>query len=193
MLKFQHVFLSLDMTSEQLELLKYPIGKMQFPQQNAGTHLEEWKEDIAAFPQKLENLVKDLDHLQLDTPYRPDGWTVRQLVHHLADSHTHALIRFKWTLTEDNPLIKAYDEKAFAELPDSRKAPVQISLDYLKALHAKWVFLIEGMTEADFQKTFRHPESGAEISLLKCLAMYSWHCRHHYAHIEHLLRRRDWM
>ncbi|MDT0644712.1 putative metal-dependent hydrolase [Zunongwangia sp. F363] len=181
------------MTSEQLELLKYPIGKMQFPQHHAMGYFEDWKQEIADFPQQLENLVKNLEESQLNTPYRPEGWTVRQVIHHLADSHMNAYLRFKWTLTEENPLIKAYDEKAFAKLPDSRKAPVQISLDYLKALHVKWIYLIENMAEADFQKTFRHPGTQAEISLLKCLAMYSWHGRHHYTHIEHLLRRRDWI
>ncbi|MDT0678278.1 YfiT family bacillithiol transferase [Autumnicola musiva] len=181
------------MTSEQLELLKYPIGKMQFPEHHPETYIQDWTDDIADFPQKLKNLVKNLDESQLNTTYRPEGWTVRQVIHHLADSHTHAYIRFKWALTEENPLIKAYNEKASAQLPDSNKAPVEISLDYLNALHSKWVYLLYTMDAADFQKTFRHPENYSEYTLLKCLAIYSWHGRHHYAHIEHLLRRRDWM
>ncbi|MDT0688707.1 putative metal-dependent hydrolase [Salegentibacter sp. F188] len=181
------------MTSEQLELLKYPIGKMYFPERCHEKYIQGWIEDIAACPSLLQDLLKHLDDIQLDTAYRLGGWTIRQLVHHLADSHSHAYIRFKWALSEDDPLIKAYDEKAYAALFDSKRPPVALSLDHLKALHAKWVFLLEGMEEADFRKTFRHPENQKQISLLYCLAMYSWHCRHHCAHIEHLMKRRDWI
>ncbi|MDT0687039.1 YfiT family bacillithiol transferase [Autumnicola psychrophila] len=181
------------MTSEQLELLKYPIGKLYFPECRPENYVQDWIGDIAGCPEGLQNLVKNLEDDQLDTTYRPGGWTIRQLVHHMADSHSHAYIRFKWALTEDNPLIKAYDEKAYAALFDSKEAPVSLSLDYLKALHARWVFLLEGMQQNDFYRTFRHPESKKEVRLLNCLAMYSWHCRHHCAHIEHLMKRRDWI
>jgi hypothetical protein len=181
------------MTSEQLELLKYPIGKMYFPECRPENYIQDWIGDIADFPLRLQDLVKKLNEQQLDAAYRPEGWTVRQLIHHMADSHSHAYIRFKWALTEDNPLIKAYDEKAYAKLFDSKTAPIGLSLDNIKALHAKWVFLLEGMEPGDYRRTFRHPENGRECSLLECLAMYAWHGRHHYAHIEHLKKRRDWI
>lgn len=187
------VFLSLGMTSEQLELLKYPIGKFDFPEHSAFSYQKDWIADIEKFPDKLQKLVKNLNVEHLNTAYRPDGWTVRQVIHHLADSHTHAYIRFKWALTEVNPLIKVYNEKLHAELPDSIAAPIQLSLDYLKALHAKWTYLLKLLEEKDFQKSFIHPVHNSKFSLLKALAMYSWHGRHHYAHIEHLLKRKDWM
>jgi len=128
---------------------------------------------------------------QLDTPYRPGGWTVRQVVHHVPDSHLNAYVRFKLALTEDSPTIKPYDEAAWAKLADTAETPVEVSLQLLESLHARWVRLLESMTEADFARQFHHPESGT-MSLDTYLSGYAWHCRHHVAHITQLRARMGW-
>ncbi|MGA8855373.1 MAG: putative metal-dependent hydrolase, partial [Christiangramia sp.] len=126
------------MTIEEIEELKYPIGKSEIPEEISSADIQKWISDISELPGKLKEDVNTLSKEQLDTPYRPEGWTLKQLIHHIADSHMSALLRFKWALTEDEPTIKAYDEKAFAELYDSKLAPVEISLDFISALHGKW-------------------------------------------------------
>ena len=155
--------------------------------------IENWIYTIEKFPKKLETLVQNLSEEQLNTPYRDGGWTVRQTIHHCGDSHVHSYIRFKWTLTEDSPTIKAYFEDRWAKLFDTKDAPIELSLQFIKALHAKWVYLLKGLTEDDLNKTFIHPESGDEVSLKKNIAIYAWHCNHHYAHIENLLKRKNWI
>ncbi len=180
------------MTIEEIEELKYPIGKSEIPEEISSADIQKWISDISELPGKLKEDVSTLSKEQLDTPYRPEGWTLKQLIHHIADSHMSALLRFKWALTEDEPTIKAYDEKAFAELYDSKLAPVEISLDFISALHGKWVILLENMSNADFEKTFVHPESGHRFTLKEILAHYSWHSRHHYAHLHNLLKRKGW-
>ena len=129
---------------------------------------------------------------QLNTPYRPEGWTVRQLVHHISDSHHNSYIRFKWALTEDTPTIKAYNEKAWAELFDTRTAPIQLSLDHLSAVHAKLVYLLKGLSEPQLQRSFIHPDGNQETTLKENIARYAWHSNHHFAHIENLLKREGW-
>ncbi|GLR17442.1 YfiT family bacillithiol transferase [Portibacter lacus] len=164
-----------------LEHLKYPIGKDQneeFTSENKDQAIA----TIAEFPSLMRKRCAELTEDQLDTPYRPEGWTLRQVVHHCADSHMNAYIRFKLALTEDTPTIKAYDEAAWAELPDA-KLPVDLSLDILDSLHKRWVVVIENMTDDDFAKTYYHPEKNAESSLGENLLHYAWHCRHHLAHI----------
>jgi hypothetical protein len=136
--------------------------------------------------------VLPLDDHILETPYRPGGWTVRQVVHHLADSHHNSYMRFKWALTEDVPLIKVYDEKAWAALPDATRGPVALSLDHLKAVHSRLVYLLRELDEDLLQRRFRHPESG-ESTLLENIGRYAWHGNHHYAHIENLLTSKGWM
>ena len=178
---------------DMLEKLKYPIGKLSIPSQITSTEINEWILTIERFPEKLENLVKNLSEQQLDTPYREGGWTVRQLIHHCADSHLNSYIRFKWSLTEDKPVIKAYDQDLWAELSDGKTAPILLSLNHLNSLHAKWVYLLKGLTHKDFQKTFIHPESGKEVSLKTNLAIYAWHCDHHFAHIYNLMERNHWL
>lgn len=180
------------MTTEELEKLKYPIGKYEFPVDVSPSDIEGWIDTIAQLPGKLNKIVKPLNNEQLDTPYRPGGWTIRQLFHHIADSHMNALLRFKWTLTENTPTIKAYDQDSFAQLEDSLSAPVEDSLDFLSGLHAKWVFLLKSLKPSDFEKKFVHPETGKEIGLLRLLGMYAWHTRHHYAHIENILYEKGW-
>ena len=176
-----------------LEKLKYPIGKVFIPEQITEEHLKEWIETIEEFPEKLETLVQHLTEEQLDTPYREDGWTIRQVIHHSADSHQNSYIRFKWTLTEDTPLIKTYSQDGWAEMFDATTAPVQLSLNVLTALHAKWVYLLKGLSKEDLNKEFIHPESNETISLAKNIGIYSWHCKHHYTHIYYLMERKDWL
>lgn len=171
--------------------LRYPIGRYQRPSEADADDRSHWLAQLAATPSALRAAVADLDDGQLDTRYRPGGWTVRQVVHHLPDSHLSSYVRFKWTLTESRPTIKAYDEKAWAELPDSRGA-VAPSLDLLAALHQRWLSLLDGLDESDWQRRFVHPESGREVPLFANLALYAWHGRHHTAHITELRRRQGW-
>ncbi len=171
--------------------LRYPIGKFQ-PQESYSA--DEIKTNIArieALPGKLETAVKGLTDQQLDTPYRDGGWTVRQVVHHVPDSHVNAYIRTKWTLSEATPLIKAYDEKTWAETPET-KLPPQISLTLLTSLHAKWVELLKRIPPQDLKKEFTHPETGKNVSLERMIATYAWHGEHHLAHITSLKERMGW-
>ena len=169
---------------------RYPIGEFSAPPEIARDQVDAWIEDIAALPADVRRTVAPLTDDKLDTPYRPGGWTVRQVVHHLPDSHMNSVIRFKWALTEERPLIKAYDEKGWALLPDAR-APVAPSLDLLEALHHRWVELLRSLTGAQLQREFVHPESGAVV-LAESVGDYAWHGRHHLAHIQRLLAREGW-
>lgn len=169
------------------ESLRYPIGKLQSPKDLSQEQISRWIEEIASFPSKIKELTKDLSAEQLLWKYRPDGWTIHQVVHHCADSHMNAFIRFKLTLTEDVPTIKGYFEDKWAEMPDTTHAPISTSLFLLEGLHDRWVTLLKSMGEEDFKKKLFHPEQGRELSLTFMLALYSWHCRHHAAHIEQAL------
>ena len=175
-----------------LEELKYPIGKAQIPEEITEIHIKEFISILEAYPKKLTKLVKGLSEEQLETPYREGGWTIRQVVHHLADSHHHSYIRFKWALTEDKPLIKAYFEDKWAELHDSKKAPILLSLNALSTTHAKLVYFLKGVPFEDLQRSFIHPETGKEIKLAENIGIYAWHSQHHYAHIENLMIRKGW-
>lgn len=175
-----------------MEHLKYPIGQVNIPKIISENDIRNWISDIEKFPKKLETLVQQLSEEQLNTPYRDGGWTVKQTIHHCGDSHLHSYIRFKWALTEEQPIIKAYYEDRWAELFDTKDAPITLSLQFIKALHAKWVYLLKGLSKEDLDKEFIHPESGANVSLKKNIGLYAWHCNHHYAHIENLLLRNDW-
>lgn len=173
--------------------LQYPIGTFEIPHAISKNQIEDWVSILEYFPDRLENLVKNLTDEQLDTVYRPDGWTVRQVVHHVSDSHHHCYTRFKWALTEDNPVIKAYHEDRWAELVDSKTAPIEMSIQHLKAIHIKLVYLLKSMSEADFNKTFIHPETKKVVILKQNVGIYAWHCNHHYAHIDTLLKRNHWI
>ena len=175
-----------------MEHLKYPIGQVNIPKIISENDIRNWISDIEKFPKKLETLVQQLSEEQLNTPYRDGGWTVKQTIHHCGDSHVHSYIRFKWALTEEQPIIKAYYEDRWAELFDTKDAPIALSLQFIKALHATWVYLLKGLSKEDLDKEFIHPESGANVSLKKNIGLYAWHCNHHYAHIENLLLRNDW-
>jgi uncharacterized damage-inducible protein DinB len=173
--------------------LRYPIGRFQRPVDVTAADRATSIEDIAAAPGWLRDAVRGLDDAQLDTPYRPDGWTVRQVVHHVPDSHVNSFVRFKLALTEDAPTIKPYDEKRWAALPDGRSGLVAESLALLDALHVRWVYLLRAMTPADFARTVVHPDRpGAPMTLDVMLALYAWHGRHHVAHIVALREREGW-
>ena len=170
--------------------IRYPIGQYSPADPVTRAQVDAWVDDLAVLPAHLRRTVEPLADGQLDTPYRPGGWTVRQVVHHLPDSHMNSLIRFKWALTEDRPVIKAYDEKGWATLPDCQK-PIAHSLDLLDALHRRWVDLLRGLSWPQLQREFVHPESGA-ATLAVTVGGYAWHGRHHLAHIERLIEREGW-
>ena len=169
--------------------LRYPIGKFD------GVCSEERKPqylaDIEQAPALLHAAVKGLTPAQLDTPYRPGGWTVRQVVHHLPDSHMNCYVRFKLALTEDEPTIKPYAEDRWAELADSKATPIEVSLTLLDSMHTRWVALLRSLTPEQWKRRFRHPERGV-VSLEQTIAMYAWHGRHHVAHITSLRERNGW-
>lgn len=170
------------------EALKYPIGK--FAPKESYTP-EEIKANIAhieSLPSKLEAAVRNFSEAQFDTPYRDGGWTARQVIHHLADAHMNALVRFKWTLTEDAPMIKAYNQAGWAQTPEVKLDPA-ISLALLKPLHAKWVLLLRALTPEDLTRYFVHPDTKAHISLARLIAMYAWHGEHHLGHINIIANR----
>ena len=176
---------------EQLESLRYPIGRREKPSQVTPAHRAAWITAIAAAPAALRKVVAGLSEEQLDTCYRPSGWTIRQVVHHLPDSHMNAYIRFRWTLTEEEPVIKTYREVSWAELPDGKAGDVELSLNLLEALHRRWVVLLGALEEEDWSRTCVHPEDGP-MSLDDFLAVYAWHGKHHIAHIQSLRERRGW-
>ena len=175
-----------------VERLKYPIGRFQRPEVVTDADIKAWIEEIAVLPATLRQIVENLSDVQLSTPYREGGWTVRQVLHHVPDSHMNAYMRFKLALTEEKPTIKPYMENRWAELKDSQATPVQVSLDMLDALHRRWVILLKGMSASDFKRTFIHPEHKKEMSLDGIVAMYAWHGKHHCAHIQQLKERMKW-
>lgn len=175
-----------------LEQLKYPIGKFVIPKSINSDILNQWISQIATFPSRLKSEVSHLTDHQLDTPYRPDGWTVRQVVHHCADSHMNSFVRLKLTLTEHKPIIKPYHENLWAELPDAKSMPIEHSLLILDGLHHRWTDLLRSLTNQDFHRTFIHPEHGREFPLNVFVALYAWHCEHHLAHITELKKRNNW-
>ena len=176
---------------DQLEQLRYPTGRRMIPEKVTAAHRTTWIESIARTPAALQSAVSGMTSQQLDTPYRPGGWTVRQVIHHLPDSHINAYTRFRWALTEDNPLIKTYKETKWAELPDARYSDIEFSLKLLEAVHSRWVFLLNELGEDDFARSIVHPEDGP-MSLNDLLATYAWHGPHHIAHITSLRIRRGW-
>jgi hypothetical protein len=171
--------------------LRYPIGKFAPPAEFTEAVRAEAISEIERAPASLRAAVDGLAEAQLDTPYRPGGWTVRQVVHHVADSHLNAYVRFRLAVTEEEPTIKPYMQERWAELPESRTAPVGISLDLLDALHRRWVLMLRAMTAEDWTRRFLHPEQGI-VRLDRTLAMYAWHGRHHAAHVTSLRQRMGW-
>jgi uncharacterized damage-inducible protein DinB len=174
-----------------MEDLRYPIGEYQ-PQPFSQQQKEQWLKDLKFLPDDLSSAVQNLDEYQLNTPYREGGWTVKQVVHHVADSHMNALIRFKLGLTEDNPTIKPYDESAWANLDDVQAVPINVSLTLLHAVHLRLIKTIEGLTDEQWQRTLFHPEQQKQMTLWYVLGNYAWHGKHHVAHITSLKERNNW-
>ncbi len=166
-----------------IEKLKYPIGRFQLPQSPSSSEVAEWISNIETLPGKLRFLCNDLSEEDLQKQYRKDGWNIKEVVHHVADSHVNSFVRFKWTLTEDNPTIKAYDEKAWSTLGDYQGS-IDLSLTLIESLHRRWVYLLKSMSVEQFERTFVHPASNKTIHLSQLTGMYSWHSRHHTRHIE---------
>ncbi len=171
--------------------LRFPIGEFRWPANISPAEREDCISRIASTPSRLRAVLSGLSSEQLDTPYREGGWTLRQVAHHVPDSHMNSYVRFKLALTEDNPVVKPYDEAAWALLTDSVETPVETSLFLLDCLHQRWVALLRGMTEADWNKTFQHPELGP-VSLERNVALYAWHGDHHIAHVAALRKRLAW-
>lgn len=175
------------MNEEKLYALKFPIGEFDKPAVINGAKIEEWLAVLKEFPKQVEAITKDLSSTELNWKYRPGGWTIKQVVHHCADSHMNSLIRFKLTLTEDTPTIRPYFEDRWAELPDSLDEDISTTLVLLKGIHAKLVAVIQNMKPEDFQKEYVHPEHGATFSLAEVVGTYAWHSQHHLAHIKQAL------
>jgi uncharacterized damage-inducible protein DinB len=170
--------------------LRYPIGRLVKAPAFSVAERTEHIAAIADLPRALRAAVEGLSEMQLDTPYREGGWSLRQVVHHVADSHMNAMIRFKWALTETDPMIKAYDERAWAELPDARSA-IDVSLRLIDALHERWAGLLRALPPVAFSRPYQHPATGAH-TLDMALGVYAWHGRHHTAHVTELRRQKGW-
>jgi hypothetical protein len=171
--------------------LQYPIGKLTIDPDVTPEKRRQWIAEIAQTPALFRKAVAGLTEAQLDTPYREGGWTLRQVVHHMPDSHLHNLYRFRVALTEDNPIAAGYSNAKWAELPDAKTGPVEVSLKLLEAIHERWILLLRAMTPAEFSRTFRRPD-GQEVSLDRALQTYNWHGKHHAAHITGLRERMGW-
>jgi len=169
-----------------------PIGPLELPDPIRASDVARWIDEIEELPSNLRLLASQLEDDQLDVRYREGGWTVRQIVHHMADSHLNAFIRVKWALTEENPVIKDYDDRMWAELPDSTGACIGLSLDMLDTLHARWIELLVALTPTDLASPFQHPESGP-TRIDATIGLYAWHGRHHLAQISALAHRQGWM
>jgi hypothetical protein len=182
--KLQH-FIRVNM--EVLNPLQYPIGKFSAPEVITPAIREEWISVIEALPEQLATLLANVDESLLEKPYREGGWSARKVIHHLFDSHINSYIRFKMALTEDNPTIKPYDENTWAEMPDGNEAPIQWSIEGIKYIHLRWVYLMKTMQESDWSRTYFHPERGVTYRLDKVLGIYAWHCVHHLKHVESVL------
>lgn len=180
------------MGNSAVEKLRYPIGKFIRPEIYSSEYLHNKIAAIASFPERLKNEVIHLTEEQLETPYRQDGWTIRQVIHHCADSHMNCFLRIKWTLTENKPLIKAYHEDCWAEMHDNLTMPIQPTLSFLDGLHFRLAYIMNSLSEADLEKSFIHPEHNAVIQLKEIIGTYAWHGNHHLAHITELKKEKGW-
>ncbi len=178
------------MTTPQTDL-RYPIGKFEYPERARIEDVMHAVDRISRQPAALQRAVHGLTSAQLDTPYRPGGWTVRQVVHHVPDSHMNAYVRTKLALTENDPVIRPYDERSWAELPDTANTPIEVSLTVLESLHDRWVILLRGCETEAFARPLRHPEIG-QLTLGQLILQYGWHGDHHVAHITRLREREGW-
>jgi uncharacterized damage-inducible protein DinB len=178
-------------TAAVVDEIRYPVGQFRIDPDVTPYKRKVWIEQMAEAPAKLRTALLGLSEEQLDTRYRKDGWTLRQVVHHLADAQLNGFTRFKLALTEDKPAIKTYEEDLWSETADGRKAPVNLSVDLLTALHARWVILLESLGESGFARTFRHPQRG-ELRIDDAIQLYAWHSLHHTAHVSQLRERKGW-
>lgn len=179
------------MDANTSEELRYPIGRYRAPERIGAEDRAGWIRELEELPEKLRRAVSDLNDTQLETPYRPGGWTVRQVVHHYADSHANSYMRFRWAVTEEMTTVKTYNEADWAELEDAKTAPVELSLGLLEALHARWVLLLRSFGDAEFARKMKHPDWG-EVTVEWLLGQYGWHSRHHLAQIRRLREREGW-
>lgn len=168
---------------ENLEQLKFPVGKVSIPDYISENVLNGYLSVIESFPKKVRKEVEELSKNELSFRYRPDGWSIQQVVNHCIDSHTNSVIRFKLALTEDKPTIRPYEEQFWAELPDTLNYSIEKSLTLLEAIHDRWSFLLQNMNETDFERSFIHPDGNEQISLKENSCIYAWHCKHHLRHI----------
>lgn len=175
-----------------LEKLRYPIGEFIAPEIYSNDYLNTKITEIASFPERLKKEVVSLNEEQLNSPYRENGWTVRQVIHHCADSHMNCFIRIKWALTENKPLIKIYHEDRWSELHDNLTMPIQPTLSFLEGLHFRLAYLMNNLSEADLEKTFIHPENNKEYKIKEVIGTYAWHGNHHLAHITELKKLKGW-
>lgn len=180
------------MTTTTTPDLRYPIGPFSLPDAVSAEQRARFIDEIAAAPAALRNAVRGLSDAQLDTPYRPGGWTVRQVVHHVPDSHLNAYVRIKLALTEDEPTIKPYLEPRWAEQPEARSAPIEMSLELLEALHVRWLAALRALDPSAFSRRYVHPEHGRMFTIDQTLALYAWHGKHHVAHVTALKERSNW-
>ena len=180
------------MENSVLEKLRYPLGKFITPKFYSNNYLAEKIAEISSFPERLKKEVIYLTDEQLDTPYRQDGWTVRQVIHHCADSHMNCFIRIKWALTEDKPIIKFYHEDRWAEMHDNLAMPIQPTLSFLEGLHYRLAYLMKSLNEEDLEKTFIHPDHNSEFKIKEIIGTYAWHGNHHLAHITELKKKKGW-
>ncbi|MEL6924504.1 MAG: YfiT family bacillithiol transferase [Bacteroidota bacterium] len=167
-----------------LDQLRFPIGRFEVPARITAKQVQHWIDDLDQLPTDFRRVAEGLTQKQLDTPYRPGGWTLRQVIHHVPDSHMNSYVRFRWALTENNPTIKAYDEVGWATLPDASTAPIHLSLDLLESLHKRWVVLLRSLSADELKKSFVHPSSGQQIPLDENIGAYAWHGRHHLGHLK---------
>lgn len=177
---------------KQLEKLRFPVGRYQTLPEISAKQIGAWIIEIAALPSRLRIEVKGLSDVQLDTHYRPGGWTLRQVIHHLPESHMNAYIRFKLAITEDNPIVRPYFEDRWAECEDAKAGPVDVSLDLLDSLHKRWVLFLKTLKISDFERTFTHPEHQKSFKLKDVVGMYAWHGLHHLAHISETKKNNNW-
>lgn len=180
------------MENTELEKLRYPIGQFIAPKNYTDKYLKDKIDEIASFPERLKKEVSALTNEQLDTTYRPEGWTIRQVIHHCADSHMNCFIRIKWALTEDVPVIKFYHEELWAELHDNTTMPIAPTLSLLEGLHYRMAFLMNNLSENDLQKSFIHPANNKQYKIEEIIGTYAWHSNHHLAHITELKKRNNW-
>ncbi|MES2864652.1 MAG: putative metal-dependent hydrolase [Bacteroidota bacterium] len=170
-----------------VENLKFPIGPFEMPREITAPQLKNWILEIEQLPEKLQTVTEDLSVEELNYVYRPDGWNIKQVIHHLADSHMNSLVRFKLTLTEETPTIKPYQEHFWAELIDGKSDEIESSMLIIKGVHSKWSLLLNSLTSEQLERKYYHPENKKEHTLLEAIAMYAWHCNHHLAHIKQAL------